>query len=278
MSPKVVACTPTKNRRWAWEFSKACMNAQQMKPDLWIIVDNSTCPADDWSISKDLSWVVYDRVYETHPIGWLRNRCLELALEHGADYIVFWDDDDYYPATRISAGVQALEADPSLDMTGSSKMYLLLTRENVLMTTGPFHDMHATAATHTIRRRYAEANRFDPEKARGEEITFTKEWTAKMKQMVPEETIVVMGHSRNTVDKSQLLTRPKMFNATIVNDINGKMAFRSRWTVPWDLWKRTFVDEAPAQRPDCIPWGAEQQEECLMVHTAGTGASAEHRA
>lgn len=278
MSPKVVACTPTKNRRWAWEFSKTCLLSQTMKPDVWVVVDNSSRPADDWSVAKDLSWVVYDRVYEPKPIGWLRNRCLELALEHGADYIVFWDDDDYYPPTRISSGVNALEADPSLDMTGSSKMYLLLTRENVLMTTGPFHEKHATAATHTIRRSYAEAHRFDPEKLRGEEITFTKGWTAKLKQMSPEDTIVVMGHSRNTVDKSQLLLRPKMFNAVIVNDINGKMMFRARWPVPWDLWKRTFVDEAPALLPDCIPWGAEPPEVGPTPHTEETAASAEHRA
>lgn len=278
MSPKVIACTPTKNRRWAWEFSKGCMLSQRLKPDLWIVVDNSTRPADDWSVAKDVPWVLYDRVPETRPIGWLRNRCLDLALEHGADYIVFWDDDDYYPPTRISAGVEALEADPTLDMTGSSKMYLLLTRENVLMTTGPFRETHATAATHTIRRSYADAHRFDPEKARGEEVTFTKGWTAKLKQMVPEDTIVVMGHTRNTVDKSQLLLRPQMFNATIVNDINGKMAFRARWPVPWDLWKRTFVDEAPLQLPDCIPWGAESQGEGPTVHTEGTEASAERHA
>jgi glycosyltransferase involved in cell wall biosynthesis len=278
MSPKVIACTPTKNRRWAWEFSKACMLGQQLKPDLWVIVDNSTCPADDWTVAKDTPWVHYHRVFEEKPIGWLRNRCLELALEHGADYIVFWDDDDYYPPTRISSGVKALEADPSLDMTGSSMMYLLLTRENVLMTTGPFNDHHATAATHTIRRRYAETHRFDPTKLRGEEVTFTEGWTAKLKQLPAEETIVVMGHTRNTVDKSQLLVRPQMFNAKIVNDINGKMVFRARWPVGWDLWKRTFVDEAPASLPGTRPWGAAPEEVDPTPRTAETGASAEHRA
>lgn len=278
MSPKVVACTPTKNRRWAWEFSKGCMLSQRLKPDVWVVVDNSSCPVDDWSVAKDIPWVVYERVHGEKPIGWLRNRCIEVALEQGADYLVFWDDDDYYPPTRISSGVSALEANPELDMTGSSKMYLLLTRENVLMTTGPFHETHATAATHTIRRRYAEAHRFDPEKTRGEEITFTKNWTAKLQQIPPEETIVVMGHTRNTVDKSQLLRRPQLFNATIVNDINGKMAFRSRWPVQWDLWKRTFVDEAPKALPGNLPWGAEPPEGIPTPQTGGTEASSEHRA
>jgi glycosyltransferase involved in cell wall biosynthesis len=254
------------------------MLSQKCKPDLWIVLDNSTRPADDWAVAKDLPWVLYERVVEEKPIGWLRNRCLELALENGADYIVFWDDDDYYPPTRISSGVEALEADPTLDMTGSSLMYLLLTRENVLMTTGPFHERHATAATHTIRRSYAETHRFDPEKTRGEEITFTKGWTAKIKQIPAEDVIVVMGHTRNTVDKSQLLLRPQTFNAKLINDINGKMAFRARWPVQWDLWKRTFVDEAPALLLDCLPWGAEPPEGCPTPHTGGTGGSAERRA
>jgi hypothetical protein len=157
-------------------------------------------------------------------------------------------------------------------------MYLLLTRVNVLMTTGPFNDHHATAATHTIRRRYAETHRFDPTKVRGEEVTFTDGWTAKLKQLPAEDTIVVMGHSRNTVDKSQLLARPQMFNAKVVNDINGKMVFRSRWPVGWDLWRRTFVDEAPASLPGSLPWGAAPVEGHPTLRTAGTAASAEHRA
>jgi glycosyltransferase involved in cell wall biosynthesis len=216
------------------------MLSQKLQPSAWIVVDNSTTPAEDWSVSKDLSFVVYDRVYEPKPIGWLRNRCLELALEQGADYIVFWDDDDYYPPTRISSGVQALINDPTADLSGNSKMYLLLTRENVMMETGPFHDKHATAATWTIRRSYAEKHRFDPTKERGEEVGFTNGWTANLLQVQTEELIVVMGHSRNTVDKSDLLKRPATYNAKIVNADNGRMMFRARWPVQWDIWKRTF--------------------------------------
>lgn len=275
---KVVACTPTKNRRWAWEFSKWCMNSQVLKPDAWVIVDNSSCPADDWSIAKDTPGVVYERVYGQQPIGWMRNRCLELALEQGADYIVFWDDDDYYPPTRISSGVKALESHPDADMAGSTVMYLLLTRENVLMTTGPFHDSHATAATHTIRRRYAETHRFDPTAERGEERIFTGDWSAKLVQVPAEQTIVVMGHGRNTVDKSDLLRNPHIYKASIVNADNGKMVFRARWPVPWDLWKSTFFAEARVQLPENIPSVESQTVTIPTLHTEGTEESAEHRA
>jgi glycosyltransferase involved in cell wall biosynthesis len=237
---KVIACTPTKNRRWSYAFSKACMETQLLKPDVWVVLDNSETPDQDWSPAKENPLVYYEEVKETKPIGWLRNRCLELALERGADFIVFWDDDDYYPPTRISSGVEALVQNPTGEIAGSSQMYLLLTKENVLMTTGPFHDHHATAATWTIRKKYAETHRFDPEKRRGEELTFTNEWKAIMIQVPAEKVIVVMGHTQNTVDKSDLYVHPHLYNAAILNDANGRMVFRLRWPVQWDLFRSTF--------------------------------------
>jgi len=216
------------------------MDMQIRKPDLWVVLDNSSSPAEDWSVAKDRAGVLYERVYETRPIGWMRNRCLEIALEQGADYIVFWDDDDYYPPTRISSGLAALEANPKADIAGSSKMFVLLTKENILLQTGPFGDTHATAATWTIRRRYAESHRFVETKARGEELEFTQEWTANLVQVPAEETIVVLGHGRNTVNKSILLESPGMFKATVVNRDNGRMMVRARWPVPWDMFRTTF--------------------------------------
>lgn len=234
---KIVACTPTTNRGWAWAFSQACMDAQTRKPDLWVIVDNGR----QWECAKERPDVLYEHVAEPRPIGWLRNRCLELALENGADVLVFWDDDDYYPPTRIAVSLQALEATPAADVAGSSMMYVLLTRENVLLKTGPFHDHHATAATMVIRRRYAETHRFDPEKTRGEELQFMDNWTASVVQLPPEEVIVVMGHARNTVDKSDLLKSPAKYRATILNAANGRMVVRMKWPhFPWGLFRSTF--------------------------------------
>jgi glycosyltransferase involved in cell wall biosynthesis len=237
---KIIVCTPTSNRRWSWEFSRYCMDTQLQQPDAWIVVDNSDDPNSDWSISKEHPLVIYSHVDGKEPIGALRNRCIELALENGADYIVFWDDDDYYPPTRISAGVKALEDHPRASISGCSMMYLLLTKENVIMTTGPFHDNHATAATWTIRRSYAEHNRFDPTKHRAEEVSFNKNWAATVAQVKPEDMIVVMGHGRNTVDKSDLLKRPHIYSATIINKDNGKMWARMHWPLPKDLFQRTF--------------------------------------
>ena len=145
------------------------------------------------------------------------------------------------------------------------------------MEVGPYGLTHGTAATYTIRRRYAESHRF-LDKSRGEEYDFTNKWNANLIQVPAEKTIVVMGHSRNTVDKSQILESPQVFRGKVLNDVNGKMVVRSRWTLPWDLFRSTFVDGEYARLQENTP----RALDCLEVHpnrhTEGTGVSDEHRA
>ena len=273
----IIACTPTHNRRWTWDFSKACMLSQTMKPDRWIVLDNSSSPQYDWSPAKELPWVDYVRVEGDQSIGSLRTQCLKLALDAGAEFIVFWDDDDYYPPTRISTGVRALLTKPTADIATSSRMMLLLVRENVMLETGPFGDSHGTAATYTIRRRYAETHTF-PDARRGEELGFTNQWTASMIQVSAEETIVVIGHGRNTVDKSVILQTPHVYNAKVVNSTNGKMWMRMRWPVPWDLFQSTFFASRCDQPPENTPKVQSRLAEHQIRHTEETVTSSEHRA
>lgn len=253
------------------------MMFQKQKPDKWIVVDNSSSPAFDWCFAKDYPLVEYHRVYEPKSIGALRNMCIEKALEAGAEYIVFWDDDDYYPPERISSGIEALQKNPAADIAASSHMYVLLTRENVLMEVGPFGDTHGTAATYTLRRRYVETHRF-PDKGKGEEYEFTHGWTAKLVQVPAEKTIVVMGHSRNTVNKSDIYKTPQVFKGKVLNEFNGKMAARIRWPIPWDLFRSTFVDGEYVRLQESTPSAPGYSVIRPNHHTEETGVSGEHRA
>lgn len=231
------------------DFSIACMKQQTTKPDIWVIYDNSETPDQSWQDILHLNIgirIVHVMTSDTslRPIGEMRNVCIEYALEYNPDYIVFWDDDDYYHPERIQQNIEALQRNPSADISASSKMFLLLTRENVLMTTGPFHERHGTAATFCIRGDYARKNRFDDTKTRGEEVSFTNKWSANLVQVEnPEKMIVVMGHAKNTVDKSDLLARPNVYNAKIIESANGRMYFRIHWNVSsqlWGLFRSTF--------------------------------------
>jgi hypothetical protein len=74
-----------------------------------------------------------------------------------------------------------------------------------------------------------ESNRFNPEAVKGEEASFTREWNIPMALVAPEDSILVMGHSRNTVNKSQVGKDPRKFVASTVNSANGKMVARMKW-------------------------------------------------
>jgi glycosyltransferase involved in cell wall biosynthesis len=233
-TPKVCVCTPTRNRKWTQEWSLSCLKDQDYKGEIQhIIIDNSDKPEDGWDTD-----IHFD---EKKPVGWMRNECIRRFLETDAEFLVFWDDDDYYPPSRISSGVEALLNNPQMDIAASSAMYVFLSQENILCYISKHGDTHGTAATFTIRRKYLETHKFLDDKEKGEEAFFCNYWTAKMIQVPPEKTIVCIGHTSNTFSKSKLIETPTLFNCTILNADNGARAFQSKFpSVKWNLLKTTF--------------------------------------
>lgn len=237
---RIAVCTPTRNRRWAWEWSRLSFDNQDYPAELltWIVVDNSDDPERDWSPAKEHPRVKYTHVPGKVHLGEMRNICLREALKTDADYIAFWDDDDYYVPQRFSVALKALDGNPAAAYAGCRKMYVLLLKENVLITVGPYHENHSTAATWVIRRAYAEANTFESTADKAEEGAFMRGWTTKMVNLEPEDTILVMGHNANTVDKGQVRKRAQIFMSTDANSANGKMVARMKWFRSPEVWAR----------------------------------------
>lgn len=249
----IAVCTPTRNRGWAWEWSRLSFDNQDYPAEklTWIVVDNSDEPGNDWSASKEHPRVKYMHVPGKVHLGEMRNICLREALKTDADYIAFWDDDDYYVPQRLSVAVRALAASPDCAYAGCRKMLVLLIDKNVLISVGPYNENHSTAATWVMRRAYAEANTFESTADKAEEGAFMRGWTTKMVSIEPEDTILVMGHSANTVDKGQVRARAQIFMSTDVNSANGKMVARMKWFRTPEVWARflsTFFD-ASGKKP-----------------------------
>lgn len=241
----VVVCTPTYNRRFSAEFSALCMKRQTYKNIKWIVVDNSDDESKSWEPIKELyPDVQYIRIHERKPIGHLRNVCLEEALKHSPKYIAFWDDDDYYVPQRLEKSVEALEKDSSYDIVGCEILPVFLSRENVLMETGPYGKNHSTAATYVFRASISEKRRFIDDAWKAEEGSFTRDWTLPMIMLPNKDVILVIGHAHNTVSKSQMLENPAKFAARITNDANAKNIVRFQWIKDRDVWDcfcRTFL-------------------------------------
>lgn len=247
MNPLVVVCTPTYNRKFSVEFSAMCMKKQTYKNIHWLVVDNSDDEDKCWKHIQDVSSVplTYIRLdKEKHPIGYLRNVCLDEATKLSPKYIAFWDDDDYYPPPRIEKSVEALEKDSTVDIVGCDILPVFLSRENALMETGPYGKNHSTAATYLFRASVCEKRRFDAKAEKAEEGSFTRDWTLPMVMLTGKDVLLVIGHAHNTVNKSQMLDNPGKFAARITNTANAKNIVRFQWMKDPEMWNcfcKTFL-------------------------------------
>jgi len=116
-TPLVTCIMPTFNRRSFVPGAIACFLGQDYPNLELIIVDDGTDPVSD--IVPNDPRVIYTRAPRRLSVGAKRNVACERAR---GEFIVHWDDDDWYPSSRVSRQVHAL-VDRSVDVCGSSEVY-----------------------------------------------------------------------------------------------------------------------------------------------------------
>lgn len=201
--PLVSICTPTFNRRPFFPTIIKCIERQRYPKDRieWIIVDDGTDKIGD--LVKDISYVKYISVEKKMILGAKRN----LMHSHcKGDYIVYMDDDDYYPPTRIKHAVKQLQKNPKYLIAGSSTLFIYFNHINELWKFGPYRENHATAGTFAFKKELLKQTSYDENKALAEEKHFLKDYTIPLLQLDPKQVIVVFSHSQNTFDKKKLIS------------------------------------------------------------------------
>ena len=148
MLPLVSIVTPTYNRR-RFIPSLIRMVQQQTYPRdrlEWIVYDDGQEPVDDLleAARTTLPKLRYIFSDEKMTLGEKRNR---LNQEATGDIIVAMDDDDYYVPQRVSAAVETLQKSPTVDLAGSSKVYMYFTDTKQIYVIGPYFTNHATNGT-----------------------------------------------------------------------------------------------------------------------------------
>jgi glycosyltransferase involved in cell wall biosynthesis len=211
--PFVSVCTPTYNRR-AWiPLAIHCYTSQDYPPERmeWVVVDDGEDEVRD--LFENVPGVKYIRLAERVPLGRKRN----IAHSHcSGEYIVCWDDDDYYFPTRVSHAIQRLQTvrerarrslAPPVMLAGATEMYSLLVPEMKLVRFGPYGKFHSTAGCLVIHRDFLKTHAYDESATRAEESAFLRGFSEPMVQLDPLSTIVCISHSHNTVDKRTVLSR-----------------------------------------------------------------------
>ena len=214
--PLISIVTPTYNRR-RFIPSLIKMVQQQTYPRdkmEWIVYDDGQEPVGDLleAARADLPTLKYIYSEEKMTIGEKRNRLNQEAM---GDIIVAMDDDDFYFPERVMSAYTALNSSPSVDLAGSSEIYMYFSDTKDIYKIGPYFQKHATNGTMAWRKRYALSRRYDEAVAFAEEKSFLEDYKNPLIQLNCMKVMLVISHSDNTFDKTQLRqTNNPMFKKT----------------------------------------------------------------
>ena len=201
----VSVLTPTYNRRRFLPSLIECYRAQDypLSSMEWIILDDGEdCVKDvfDGLALKGIPNVRYIRLEEKLLIGAKRNI---LNREAKGSILVAMDDDDYYSPKRVSHAVHKLTSTP-LQVAGSSELFLYYTDVKKIYKCGPYAPNHATNGTMAWKKEYTKTHSYDETVAFAEERSFLVNYTTPILQLDPFQIMLVMSHSDNTYNKTNM--------------------------------------------------------------------------
>lgn len=203
--PTVSVITPTYNRHAFIEQLIRCVRLQDYPHHLieCLIMDDSPKPIvidDAWR--GDLNFRLI-RSEHKWTLGQKRNTLNRFAK---GEIIIPFDDDDYYPPTRISHAVERLQSSGK-QIAGSSLLFMWFphsaTPQRSLYLLGPHGVNHSCNGAMAYTQAYAQEYAYDADKSSGEEPSFTKNFTNPMVQLNPALTMMSIAHQANTVPKPE---------------------------------------------------------------------------
>ena len=260
--PFVSVCTPTFNRRPFIPIMLKCFNSQDYPKDRieWIIIDDGSDKIED--LVKYHPNVKYFKYEGKMTLGKKRNLMHEKSC---GEILVYMDDDDYYPPTRISHAVEMLTTHSKALCAGASELYIWFKHINQMWKFGPYGPNHATAGTFAFKRELLEQTKYDEKACLAEEKGFLKNYTIPFVQLDPKHTILVFSHIQNTFDKKTLLKdAPNRFcipSDKVVDEFVTDEEIKQFFLVDIDEKLNAYEPGSPLNKPDVIKQTKELTEE-----------------
>ena len=251
--PFVSICTPTFNRRPFFESIIKCINHQTYPKDNmeWVIIDDGTDKIED--LVKDHPLVKYFYYPEKLTLGKKRNIMHEKSK---GEILVYMDDDDYYPPTRVSHAVEKLLGSPTALCAASSELYVYFKHVSKMIQFGPYNANHGTAGTFAFKRKLLEITKYNEAHSLAEEKEFLKEYTIPMVQLDPKQVILVFSHDHNTFDKKKLLIGPsgpfRKDSDKTVDDFIKEPELKDFFMNKIDKMLENYDEGKPDKKPDVL--------------------------
>ena len=261
VKPKVSICTPTFNRRPFIKYMIKCFEHQTFPHEAmeWIIIDDGTDKIGD--LVSHIPQVKYFSYDEKKRLGEKRNIMHDKS---SGDFIVYMDDDDYYPPQRVQHSVDMLTQHKKALCAGSSEIYIYFKHVEKMVQFGPYGPNHATAGTFAFKRELLNQCRYEDTASLAEEKAFLKNYTIPFVQLEPKKTILVFSHRHNTFDKRKLLENPHpnfvRDSDKTVDDFVKEPELKEFYMNQVDNLLKDYKPGEPTMKPDVLKQMVEIEE------------------
>ena len=222
MSRPFVSCIcPTYNRRRFLPYLIQMFNAQTYPKDRreLIIVDDSPESNEDiiqkYGVDKNIR---YYHLKEKLELGKKRNYTNSLVK---GEYVVCFDDDDYYPPERVAHAITMLQSSKK-QVAGSTRIAIYYTALDKIYEFGPYGPNHGTNGTFAYHRDYLKNHRYEDHAKMAEEKHFLNDYKEPLVQLDPFKTITCISHSNNTFDKHNVIKSGRETGMKLKQIVKGK--------------------------------------------------------
>lgn len=222
MSRPFVSCIcPTYNRRRFLPFLLRMFNGQTYPKDRreLIIVDDSPETNEDiikqYNVDKNIR---YYHLKEKLELGKKRNYINSLIK---GEYVVCFDDDDYYPPERVAHAITMLQSSKK-QIAGSTRISIYYTALDKIYEFGPYGPNHGTNGTFAYHRDYLKNHQYQDDAKMAEEKYFLKDYTEPLVQLDPYKTIICISHASNTFDKHNVIKTGRETGMKLKQVVKGK--------------------------------------------------------
>jgi glycosyltransferase involved in cell wall biosynthesis len=202
--PKVSCLMVTANRKHLMRRSILCFNNQQYSNKELVIVDDGEQDLEDVLTLVPASELRYIKLKKDadNTLGKLRNQTLDKA---GGDFLIQWDDDDWYHPNRIS--IQAETLNEGYDACCLSGALMHLDEEPYMQ--HPYVGYLPDGIPGSIMHRADSDIRY-PHTRRAEDTVYLKQWMKKRYMQLPDSyshLFIRCYHGANTWEKEHFLRR-----------------------------------------------------------------------
>jgi glycosyltransferase involved in cell wall biosynthesis len=236
--PYVACICPTYNRRKYLENLLYIFDYQEWpkhRRELILLDDSETSNQDIIEKFKKDNKVNYIYLPERLNLGRKRNLLNELVYskevrkQYGVsndimpEYVVCFDDDDYYPPCRIKEAIMKMKSTRNI-LCGSTILHVFMTNYNTTYQFGPYGPRHCTNGTMAYHVSFVKdrAHYYEDEATKAEEKFFLKEFSEPMVQLNPDKVMLCISHNSNTFDKRRIANQGKKTEIKLKDIVKDK--------------------------------------------------------